>query len=1211
MKYHLRRLGLWTCLLALWLAPSRAAETTPTPNAVVIALKGRVKIKHAQSATFVPATTNLVLEVGDIISTGDRASATLKLADESVARVNELTQFAIRAPGPTGGQAEIEFRKGDKGGVHFFDREGRPTGITTATASGAIVGTEFAIRVAENGATTISLLEGRVDLSNDLGTVQLTSNEQGVVEPGQAPVESPMLDVIAPIQWTLYYPAVLDPAAIPGVSTELQAARAAYLAGDLLAALEQTESPSAPPARNHDALFLAQMALAAGQPDHALEMLGLTRSAEADALARIVATVRGQKLAPLEPTTATAAIAESYAAQAANDLDRALRHARQAVHFAPDFGAAHARVAELEFAHGRNGPARIALVDALRLSPRNAQALALQGFVLASRHQVSAARDAFEIALATDPHLGNAWLGRGLCRIKLGDLPGGRQDLQVAAAMEPNRAVARSYLGKAYAAEHDLVRARTELSRARELDPADPTSWLYGALLAQQENRVNAAVTALETSRDLNDNRALYRSRQLLDQDQAVRGANLASVYRDAGLTEVSVREASRAVASDYANASAHLFLANSYDALRDPREFNLRYETPWFSELLVANLLAPVGAGPLSQNVSLQEYSDFFERDRVGVTSLTEWFSGGDWTERGSLYGTFGGTSFAIDSDFRSETGRYPNSDVWRSDLYAKFKQQVSVRDTLFVEALRTEKETGDTRSTYDPLTISRTFEVTDKQDPNLFAGWHRNWQPGQDTLLLVGRLSDENTLREGSTYGRPGIGAARPADQTYLDQGNIPLVLYPTPNDPNPAYIHLDDPGLFDRRYRANFTAWSTELQHIATLDLGRAGRHTLIAGGRYQVGDGDATADLLVRPGQSPHSDMVFMFVTNSAGQRVPIRVAALPPTNQFITYELGRAAAYFYDIWQPLNSLELSGGITYDWVDYPINVSAPPFAAGQLQKERYSPKVGLRWTPLPRTQFRAAWTRSLGGVFYDNSVRLEPVQVAGFTQAYRSLTPESFSGNVPGTSFQTVSGAIDHQLPTRTYLGITTEWLTSEAEQTVGAYQYYGDLRVFYDSSSLTRALNYDETTLGAYVNQLIGDDWSLGLNYRVSEANQQTIYPAPFGNTPTATSGTPNSDLTSTLHQVNGYGQYTHSCGAYIRFNTRWVQQSNSGYRSPLPGEDFWQQDVFVGYRFLQRRAEIRVGVLNLTDTDYQLSPLNIREEFPRERTYYASLRLQF
>ena len=36
-----------------------------------------------------------------------------------------------------------------------------------------------------------------------------------------------------------------------------------------------------------------------------------------------------------------------------------------------------------------------------------------------------------------------------------------------------------------------------------------------------------------------------------------------------------------------------------SLNALRDPTRFNLRYETPWFGELLLANLLSPVGATP------------------------------------------------------------------------------------------------------------------------------------------------------------------------------------------------------------------------------------------------------------------------------------------------------------------------------------------------------------------------------------------------------------------------------------------------------------------------------------------------------------------------------------------------------------------------------------------------------------------------------------
>src|SRR5262249_49137013 len=147
----------------------------------------------------------------------------------------------------------------------------------------------------------------------------------------------------------------------------------------------------------------------------------------------------------------------------------------------------------------------------------------------------------------------------------------------------------------------------------------------------------------LEQSKELNDNRRLFRSTLLLDQDRAVRNANLAVVYREAGMTDWSVREASRAVNSDYANYSAHLFLAGSYDALRDPRQINLRYETPWLSEYLLASLLAPVGAGALSQTISQQEYNQFFDQDALRLYSQTEYFSRGDWVQSGSVYGNTG----------------------------------------------------------------------------------------------------------------------------------------------------------------------------------------------------------------------------------------------------------------------------------------------------------------------------------------------------------------------------------------------------------------------------------------------------------------------------------------------------------------------------------------------------------------------------------------
>src|SRR5439155_9399695 len=287
-------------------------------------------------------------------------------------------------------------------------------------------------------------------------------------------------------------------------------------------------------------------------------------------------------------------LAESYRLQSEADLDGALKAARRAVELSPEFGFGWARMAELEFSFGRIGATQDALAHALHLSPRNAQAIALQGFVLAAKNRIDDALATFNEAIAADGSLGNAWFGRGLCRIRRGQNQQGRHDLLVAASLEPQRSLLRSYLGKAFALIEEDALAIKEFDLARSLDPQDPTPWLYSALLLQQGNRINEAIDHLENSIERNDNRSLFRSRLLLDQDRAARGANLARIYADAGMSEVGCNEAAKAVSADYGNFSSHLFLAESFNALRDPHQINLRYETAWLNEYLVANLLAP-----------------------------------------------------------------------------------------------------------------------------------------------------------------------------------------------------------------------------------------------------------------------------------------------------------------------------------------------------------------------------------------------------------------------------------------------------------------------------------------------------------------------------------------------------------------------------------------------------------------------------------------
>jgi outer membrane receptor protein involved in Fe transport len=61
----------------------------------------------------------------------------------------------------------------------------------------------------------------------------------------------------------------------------------------------------------------------------------------------------------------------------------------------------------------------------------------------------------------------------------------------------------------------------------------------------------------------------------------------------------------------------------------------------------------------------------------------------------------------------------------------------------------------------------------------------------------------------------------------------------------------------------------------------------------------------------------------------------------------------------------------------------------------------------------------------------------------------------------------------------------------------------------------------------------------------------------------------------------------------------------------LPGDEVWQFNAQLGYRFPRRQAELRLALLNLTDQNYRFNPLNLRSELPRARTLAVSFRMAF
>jgi Tfp pilus assembly protein PilF len=1159
-------------VLSLWTFGAASLQAATEPGArrnqgELLSREGQVEYS-SQQTNWASAVVGQGLFVGDRLRTFPLSRAMVRLAELGQLRVNERTTLELLPPLEASSQGTLDLKAG---AIYFFTR-GKPREILIRTphATGASRGTEWLAVVEPGGRSVLTVFDGEVEISNPLGTILLRPGEQGTVDPGQAPVKTAVLQIQNIVQWWLYYPDILDLAELPMAPADmaaLNASLAAYRSGELLRALQEYPVGRSPTSASEQ-VYYAGLLLAVGQVEQAQRQLaGLTNAnPTAKALERLLTVVtRRAEGSPAEVRTADYEVrspaertgsewlAESFVRQARFELHAAREAARAAVQRSPEFGFGWARLAELEFSFGETARAKRALERALELAPRHAEALALRGFVLAGARKMHQAELSFGEAMAVDGALGNAWLGRGLCRLHRGDAVGGRRDLQTAAALEPNRSLLRSYLGKAFDHVHDRLHATQELELARKLDPADPTPWLYSALLLHDQHRNQEAIGELEQSLELNDNRRVYRSRLLLDQDRATRGAGLATVYRDADLSEVSLREAAHAVSADYANYAAHLFLANSYDALRDPTRFNLRYETAWFNELLLANLLAPVGAGTFSQNISQQEYTRLFEQDRLGLVSTTDLRTDGQYRERASQFGTMDRFTYSLDVDWQHNDGVRRNNELDRLEWYTQLKYQLTERDTFFVLAKYQDYESGDNFQYYSPTNLRPHFSFSEQQAPTVLGALHREWAPGVHTIVMGGRLANEQEVADRD------VGVLV---RSTNSSGQVVMTSSP-----------------FDVEYQSDFEIFTTEASQLFQRQ-----QFTTLLGVRGQFGD-FTTGNVM----------------TNTAFPAFFQEV----DTNRVEDFR--RLDVYGYETWEIFDALWLTAGLAYEQMVFPSNHRQVPISGGTDEREHVGPKGALVWVPDKSVAVRGFYAESLGGVSFDESYRLEPVQLAGFSQAYRTLIPESVAGSVSAPLFTTFGGALDVKLRDHAYLGLEGQSLGSEVRRDLGIF--VNDNVTAAAPSTTPQHLDYSEQDIALTLNQLIGTEWSLGARYQFSHSELRTSFPGVPNSPPPA--APLNRTEEADLHRVQLRLLYTHASGLFGGVESTWYKQINRGYTPELPGDALVQVDLQLGWRLPRQRGEIRLGLLNITEQDYHLNPLNVYAELPRERVLAAQLRLRF
>ncbi len=290
-------------------------------------------------------------------------------------------------------------------------------------------------------------------------------------------------------------------------------------------------------------------------------------------------------------------------------------------------------------------------------------------------------------------------------------------------------------------------------------------------------------------------------------------------------------------------------------------------------------------------------------------------------------------------------------NNDIEQRQLSLTLKQQLTPQDNVYFNVQQYESEYGDVFQHYAASMDNPNVRYNESQNPNISLGYNHEWSPGIHTLFFTTRLNDTGSF---TNSAQPTLITFRPAFAPA-----VPML--------------TSVQGLaMQENYTNRLTIYSAELQQIW-----EQAAHTTIIGARIQYGHFD-TASLQDMP-----STLLFAFPPT-------------PAADQDITSLFKRISFYGYHQWQIFEPLQLIGGLAYDRITFPENFQTPPISENDKTVNQLSPKAGLIWTPAENTIARFAYTRSLAGASVDQSYQLEPSQVAGFIQNYRSVIPESIAG-----------------------------------------------------------------------------------------------------------------------------------------------------------------------------------------------------------------------
>ncbi len=448
---------------------------------------------------------------------------------------------------------------------------------------------------------------------------------------------------------------------------------------------------------------------------------------------------RAEKLAKqaikVSPKRATPHLAYSFILQAQGKFKKALKEARAATRLDSNSIPARLKVAELLLGMDELYQAKKIVKGLSKLSASSKEKfwqLLYLGYIALIERNPHKAKQLFSQALKISQDSPYSYLGLGLACCMGNECEKGIKYMEMASLTAPFWAWPHLYMGKALYEIAERDEAEVELKRAIQLDPNDPSPYLYLSVIYMDTHRPSLAISSLEKALKLNDNRLTFRGRFLLDEDRAVTNINLANSLAKLGLYEWADARGNIAVWRDPSSSGAYLFRAVKSIELSEK-------DATLLSDARKAELLSPPNSNTYT---TYQQYESLLERPRTRKGVFLK--GGSDDTYESTMYVTGGlpGLAFKVQGATLGTDGPNKNvpNDLRTGDI--RIKKSLSSRSEIFIQTLLYHYKRGNLYSWLDKE--AKVYpHVHGDFNLNLI-GYHQRLRAGSDILVQGGFLRD-----------------------------------------------------------------------------------------------------------------------------------------------------------------------------------------------------------------------------------------------------------------------------------------------------------------------------------------------------------------------------------------------------------------------------------------------------------------------------------